>query len=127
LTQLYASGNGNEKIVIGNNVTLNYNVMVNADNGGTIRIGNNCIIGPNVVFRTSNHVYSSKLIPMREQGHRPGTIVLQDDVWIGSHVTIIGNVVIGHGAIVGAGAVVNKDVCDFSIVAGVPAVVVGNR
>ena len=126
-TQLYASGNGNERIFIGNNVTLNYNVMVNADNGGSIRIGNNCIVGPNVVFRTSNHVYSSRLIPMREQGHRPGTIVLKDDVWIGSNVTVIGNVVIGQGAIVGAGSMVNKDVCDFSIVAGVPARMIGNR
>lgn len=120
-TQLYASGKGNESILIGDNVTLNYNVMVNADSGGSITIGNHCIIGPNVVLRTSNHEYSNRHIPIREQGHRPGTIVLKDDVWIGANVSVIGNVVIGRGAIVGAGSVVNKDVGDFTIVAGVPA------
>ncbi len=126
-TQLYAAGSGKEKIRIGDHVYLNSNVMINADIDGQIFIGNHCIIGPNVVFRTSNHEYSSREFPVRDQGHRPGTIIVKDDVWIGANVSIIGNLVIGKGAIVGAGSVVLKDVDDYAIVAGVPAKQIGTR
>ena len=48
-------------------------------------------------------------------------IVIEDDVWIGARVTVLGGVTIGRGAIVAAGAVVTKNVAPYSIVAGVPA------
>ena len=125
--QIYASGAGNEGIIIRDCVYLNSNVMINADFDGHIEIGNNCIIGPNAVFRTSNHRFSGREIPTRKQGHQPGTIILSDDVWLGSNVSIIGNVRIGTGAIVGAGAVVTGNVADFSIMGGVPAKQIGIR
>jgi len=108
-------------------VYLNSNVMINADFEGHIEIGCNCIIGPNVVFRTSDHKFTGREIPMREQGHKPGTIMMQDNVWIGANVSIIGSVRIGEGAIVGAGAVVTDNVDDFAIVADVPAKQIGSR
>jgi acetyltransferase-like isoleucine patch superfamily enzyme len=126
-SQIYAAGKGNERVIIGDNVCLNSNVMINADLEGRIEIGPNCIIGPNVVFRTSNHEFSSREIPIREQGHRPGTIVVKDNVWIGANAAIIGNVTIGRGSIIGAGAVVIGDVDDFAIVVGVPAKQIGIR
>jgi galactoside O-acetyltransferase len=126
-SQIYAAGTANESIVIKDNVYLNSNVMINADFEGHIEIGNNCIIGPNVVFRTSDHKFASREIPMRKQGHKPGTIIVQDNVWIGANVSIIGTVWIGEGAIVGAGAVVTDNVDDFAIVAGVPAKQIGSR
>jgi galactoside O-acetyltransferase len=126
-SQIYAAGTGSERIIIGDNVYLNSNVMINADQEGRIEIGNNCIIGPNVVFRTSNHEFSSREIPVTEQGHRPGTIVVKDNVWIGANVSIVGSVNIGEGAIVAAGAVVTEDVNDFTVVAGVPAKKIGTR
>lgn len=125
--QLYAEGDGSEKIIIGNNVYLNSNVMINADHGGRIEIGNNCIIGPNVVFRTSNHIFSSRKTPIRQQGHKPGVIIVSDDVWIGANVVVLPDVTIGRSAIVAAGAVVTKDVDDYMIVAGVPARIIGTR
>ncbi|MEN6463860.1 MAG: acyltransferase [Syntrophaceae bacterium] len=127
LSQIYASGGGLENIVIKNNVSLNSNVMINADHGGYIEIGENCIIGPNVVIRTSNHEFSSKDEPIRNQGHRPGKIILQENTWIGANCTIIGNVTIGKGTVIGAGSVVNKDIESFVIAAGVPARVIGKR
>jgi galactoside O-acetyltransferase len=126
-SQIYAAGKGKERIIISDNVYLNSNVMINADQGGRIEIGRNCIIGPNVVFRTSDHLFSRKEIPIREQGHNPGTIIVKDDVWIGANVSVLGNVTIGKGAIVAAGAVVTKDIEEFTIVGGVPAKQIGGR
>nr|WP_302694185.1 CatB-related O-acetyltransferase [uncultured Prevotella sp.] len=50
-----------------------------------------------------------------------------NDVWIGSSVIILGGVTIGHGAIIAAGAIVNKDVPPYAIVAGVPARIIRYR
>lgn len=119
--QIYAGGGGMEKIRIGSDVALNSNVMINADLGGKIEIGSHCLVGPNVVFRTSNHIYSDRTIPIREQGHKPGTIIVKDNVWIGANAVIAGNVVIGSGAIIAACSFVTKNVKDFAIVGGVPA------
>ena len=125
---LYAGiENEDVKIRIGNYVSFNSNVMLNADLGGNIRIGDNVLIGPNVVFRTANHIFSSREILIKEQGHEAGPINIGDDVWIAANVVIVPNVTIGRGAIVAAGAVVTKDVDDYSIVAGVPAKVIGKR
>lgn len=54
-------------------------------------------------------------------------VVVGNDVWIGSHVKILGGVTIGSGAIIAAGAVVTKDVAPYSIVGGVPAKHIRNR
>jgi acetyltransferase-like isoleucine patch superfamily enzyme len=53
-----------------------------------------------------------------------GDIIIRDGAWLGTGVTVIGNVTIGKGAIVGAGSVVTKDVPDNCIVAGNPAKVI---
>ena len=74
---------------IGNNVSLNHNVMINADCGGKIYIGNDCIFAPNVVIRASNHRYSQSETSIRNQGHEPGEIVIEDNVWIASNVVIL--------------------------------------
>lgn len=48
-------------------------------------------------------------------------VVIEDDVWVGTKVIILGGVTVGRGAIIAAGAVVTKDVLPYTIVAGVPA------
>jgi galactoside O-acetyltransferase len=119
--RLYASGNNNEQIIIGNNVAFNDNVMVNSDFGGYISIGNNVAIGPNVVFRASNHNYIKKDILINKQGHKKGNIIIEDDVWIAANVVILPGVTIKKGAVVAAGAVVAKDVENYKVVGGIPA------
>ena len=126
-SQIYASEKGNESIEIGNNVALNSNIMINAEGGGKIKIGNNVMIGPNVVFRSSNHKFDRVDIPMQKQGVEPGYIIVKNDVWIGSNAVILPNVTLGQGSIIGAGAVVTKDVEPFSIVGGVPARLISKR
>jgi len=108
-------------IKVGNRTAFNMNVHVNSSIGGSIIIGNNCLIGPNVIFRTASHKFDRVDTPIWQQGHKIGNIILEDDVWVASNVVIIGNVKIGKGAIIGAGAVVTKDIPPYAIAYGVPA------
>jgi len=127
-SRLYAKSLTNEsRIKIGNNVAFNTNVMVNADDMGEIIIEDNVMIGPNTVFRSANHEFRNPAMIIRLQGHTKGTIRVGSDVWIGANCVILTNVSIGKGAVIGAGAVVTKDVADFEIVAGVPAKKIGSR
>lgn len=114
-------------ISIGDNTSFNRNVNVNSEFGGKIYIGNNVMVGANVVIQASEHIYKRLDIPIRDQGHKSGMIVIGDDVWIGSNVVITSGVVVGNYAIVGAGAVVTHNVKAYEIVGGVPAQPIKDR
>lgn len=95
---------------------------------GVVNIGNNVMMGTHCLILSQNHRYNDLSIPMCQQGfqeHKP--VIIDDDVWIGSRVILLPGVRVGHGAIIGAGAVVTKDVEPYSIVAGNPAKVIGRR
>ncbi len=115
------------RIEIGDRVAFNTNVHINAEVGGRISIGNDCLIGPNVVLRTANHRFERSDIPIREQGHILGDLFIDDDVWLGANVVVIGGVRIGRGVVVAAGAVVTRDVPPMVVVGGVPAKVIKTR
>lgn len=83
-----AAGSGT--LMVGDRVSFNTNVHVNASVGGTIRIGDNCLVGPNVVLRSADHRFDRTDIPIRDQGHRCADIVIEDDVWLGANVTVVG-------------------------------------
>ena len=105
----------------GKNITVGENVFINAcchfqDHGG-VTIGDGCQIGHNVVFATLNH----GLAPEDRKTTYPAPIVLGKNVWVGSNATILQGVTIGDNAVIGAGAVVTKDVAANAIVGGVPA------
>jgi galactoside O-acetyltransferase len=108
-------------IRIGNGVGLNQGAYLNACNGGRIEIGDDVIVGPYAVLRTSDHRFADPARPIVTQGHEPASIVIESDVWLGAHVTVVGGVRIGRGSVVAAGAVVTKDVEPMTLVAGVPA------
>lgn len=115
-----------KNIEIGNNVSLNNGVIITAYKGGYIKIGDNVIIGPYSLLISSDH--GMKLgSPMKEQPHIAGNIIIDDDVWIGSHVVITKDVHVHTGAVIGAGAIVTKDVAAYSIVGGVPAKLIKMR
>jgi acetyltransferase-like isoleucine patch superfamily enzyme len=65
--------------------------------------------------------------PMRFQQGIYGPVVIEEDCWIGSHAVILKGVTIGAGAVVAAGAIVTKDIPPYTIAAGVPARVIGER
>lgn len=103
-------------------------VGINAQMHGQIIIGKDVMMGPECIIYTTNHKFDRTDVPMRLQGfseQRP--VSIEDDVWIGGRVTILPGVHIGRGAIIGAGAVVTKDVPEFAIVGGNPAKILKYR
>ena len=112
------------RLAIGNNSGLGVNCQVQ----GTVSIGDNVMMGPDVLIYTTNHEFKDKDIPMQKQGYQPERPVsIGNDVWIGSRVIILPGVHIGDGCIIGAGAVVTKDVAAYCVCAGNPAKVVKER
>ncbi len=105
----------------GKNIRMGNNVFINSgcrfqDQGG-ITIGDESLIGHNVVFATINH----DLDPENRGTMHLKPIVLEKRSWIGSHATILPGVTIGENSVVGAGSVVTRDVPPNTIVAGNPA------
>lgn len=94
---------------------------------GPLSIGKNVMMGPEVVILTHTHKYDNLDVPMSEQGSIIKPIVIGDDVWIGMRAIIMPGVTIGKGVIIGANAVVTKDVPDYSVVGGIPAKIIKNR
>lgn len=95
---------------------------------GKVDIGKHVMMGPECNIWTINHKTDRWDVPMCEQGNeeeRP--VVIEDDVWIGSRVTILPGVHIGTGSIIGAGSVVSKSVPEYSVVVGNPAKVIRSR
>ncbi|MBF0386283.1 MAG: acyltransferase [Candidatus Omnitrophica bacterium] len=115
------------RLVIGDHVSINSNVLIIADGGGRITIGDNVLIGPLTVLRAANHCIASADQLIREQGHEPGVITIENDVWLGAGVTVVPGVTIGRSAVIGAGSVVTRDVPPYAIAVGVPARVIKMR
>lgn len=113
------------QVAIGSNVYIGR--FCELDGFGGLSIGNDVHIASFSAIYTSNHKYGRGDLLMREQGYIGKKVVIEDDVWIGSHAVILPGVTIHKGAIVGAGSVVSSDVAAFSIVAGVPAKLIKNR
>lgn len=112
-------------IVIGENCSINpYTILYGH---GNLAIGNNVLIAAHTVIIPANHVFTDTSKPINTQGLVTKGITIGDDVWIGTGCKILDGVHVGEGAIVAAGAVVNKDVQPYSIVAGVPAKVIKVR
>jgi acetyltransferase-like isoleucine patch superfamily enzyme len=94
---------------------------------GGVTIGDGVYTGTQVNIAAVNHVFADPNTFIREQGITADGITIEDDVWLGSHVTVVDGVTIGRGSIVGAGAVVTKSIPAYSIAVGVPAKVIGDR
>jgi maltose O-acetyltransferase len=99
-----------------------------AELAGPVRIGQFVMMAPEVLILTQNHEFADPAVPMARQGTRPvQPVVIEDDVWIGRRVIILPGVRVGRGSILGAGAVVAKDIPPYSIAVGNPARVVRSR
>lgn len=115
-------------IEIGNRTSVQDNCRLYGD----VSLGEGCILAPNIYASSGNHMFDHLPhlpIALQEmigpQQSRP--IGIGDDCWIGVNAVIMGGVEIGNGAIIGAGAVVTRDVPPYAIAAGLPARVVGTR
>lgn len=95
---------------------------------GPVTIGNDVMMGPECVIYTSGHRYDRTDITMIEQGSSDvKPVSIGDDTWLGRRVMIMPGVKIGKGCVIGAGAVVTKDIPDYSVAGGVPAKVIKSR
>ena len=96
-----------------------------------IVIGNNVLTGRWVTISDNNHGDASKESLRMPPSKRPivskGSVIIEDDVWIGDKATILAGVHIGKGAIIAANAVVTKDVPAYSIAIGCPANIVNKK
>jgi acetyltransferase-like isoleucine patch superfamily enzyme len=107
---------GPKQVEIGNNVSIS--AFFQLHGMGNVRIGNRVMIASHVAITSLTHDHSAPL--MYATGiKRP--VVIEDEVWIGTHAVILPGVTIGQGAVVGAGSVVTRDVPANAVVAGVPA------
>lgn len=91
---------------------------------GGITIGNDVFLAPMVQMLAVNHIYHDTERPISFQGITAQGISVDDGAWIGGGAIILDGVRIGRNAVVGAGAVVTKDVPPYSVVVGNPARVV---
>jgi acetyltransferase-like isoleucine patch superfamily enzyme len=107
-------------IEVGENFFANYNFIVL--DGNYVRIGDNVWIAPNVGIYAAGHPLDVEDRIAGEEYAFPVTI--EDNVWIGGSVSIIGGVTIGKNSVVAAGSVVIRDVPPDTLVAGNPAKVV---
>lgn len=138
----------NQGLSIGNHSGLYVGTMFDVGPGGEVSIGNYCsIVG--AVFCTNHRIIihdyvfiahevvladSAYASPVVGQGGRadhlphpaPATIEIHSNAWIGMRAVLLAGARIGEGAIVGAAAVVDFDVPDYSIVAGSPGKIVGS-
>ena len=94
---------------------------------GNIKIGKWCLIAAHVGIFANNHIFDDSTQYIEDQGVTRQGIVIEDDCWIGHAVTVLDGVTIGKGSIIGAGAVVTKDIPPFSVAVGIPAKVVKSR
>jgi acetyltransferase-like isoleucine patch superfamily enzyme len=108
-----------ERLSLGANVFFNRGVFVTAR--APISIGDNTSVGSYTIINSGDHRYQDRTTPVRTQGHELRPIVIEEDVWIGSHAVILKGVRLGRGCVVAAGAVVAADVPPFTVVGGVPA------
>jgi acetyltransferase-like isoleucine patch superfamily enzyme len=104
-------------MVIGNRTLISAGCTFDGD----MRIGEDVIFGPNVFINEIDHGFARRDIPMNQQTGASGTIIIEDDCWIGYNAVLLKGVHIEKGSIIGAGAIVNKSVPPYSINAGVPA------
>lgn len=107
-------------IELGNNFFANYNCTIL--DAAKVSFGDSVFIAPNCVITTSGHAFDRE---QRANGLEIALpITIGNDVWIGTNVSILPGVTIGNNVIIGAGSVVNKDIPDGVIAAGVPCKVI---
>jgi len=143
---LDAKGDDNAGIDIGNGVFIGRNTILNCKNGDivledNVNIGFNCNIfsasrvsvGANELIAAycylvgGTHRFDDPSVPVLHQGRESRGIDVGPGGWLGAHVTVFDGVRIGTHVVVGAGSVVNRDVSDFAVAAGVPAKTIKKR
>ena len=94
---------------------------------GHISIGRDCMIASNTGIYANNHNFDDLTRLIKVQGTTNKGIVIEADCWLGTGVKVLDGVTIGKGSVIGAGAVVTKNIPPFSVAVGVPAKMISSR
>ena len=105
------------QIIVGKHTTINPGVMLNATEA-FITIGDYVRISPYALIGTGGLRVEQDY---KHRKHKGGPVTIHNGAWVGTNALVLPGVTLGEGCVVGAGAVVTKDVPPFTIVAGVPA------
>lgn len=109
-----------KNIEAGKHLFVNYNCTILYV--AKVKIGDNCLLAPNVAIYTAGHpVHPDTRASMYEYGKE---VTIGDNVWIGGNAVICPGVHIGNNVVIGAGSVVTKDIPDWAIAAGNPCKVI---
>lgn len=112
------------KLVIGSRTYVNRYTIFDAHS--QLEIGRRVMIGPHCYFTDADHG-TAPGSSVQSQPMRIAPLIVEDEAWIGAHVTVLPGVRIGKGAVVGAGAVVTRDIPSMAVAVGVPARVIRSR
>lgn len=114
-------------ILIGSNVFINSGCVLYSGNG--IVIGDNTAVAANCVFAPVNHAFDDRNQLIREQRFKEskGGIIIEEDVWIGAGCVLLDGSVLRKGCVIGAMSLVRGEVSAYSIQAGNPLRVIGQR
>lgn len=142
-----SSAGDNSQLIIGEAACLDRGVDIKSHNNGRIEIGpgtylgpytciagpghitigKDCLIASHSAIYAGNHQFADLNQKIRDQGVISKGIVIEDDCWLGSGVRVLDGVTIHQGSVIGAGAVVTKDIPPYSVAVGVPAKAIANR
>lgn len=116
------------EIKIGDNVFFNSRTHISAIN--KMEIGNGVLTGSDVLICDNNHGGSNHdellIPPQKRKLYSKGSIIIEDNVWIGDKAVVLGGVTIGTGSVIGACSVVTKDIPPYSVAVGNPARIIKN-
>ena len=110
------------RLQVGNRVIFGHHCTVAVRN--RITIGDDCMFAEMVSIRDHDHAFGDTTRPYREQGFVSAPVSIGRNVWLGAKVTVCKGVEIGDNSVVGANAVVTKDIPANSVAVGIPARVV---
>jgi acetyltransferase-like isoleucine patch superfamily enzyme len=115
---------GLSNLSLGNNVSIPRFAHIFCTDA-PLTVGNNVIFGPAPTIITGDHridvIGKPIFLSYEKLPENDAPVIIQDDVWVGAHVTILKGVTIGRGSVVAAGSVINKSTPPYSISGGIPA------
>ena len=115
----------NAEVRIGPQTYLGHRCLLYGHSG--ICVGRDVLMANDVQLICGNHTFDRRDVPIRAQPSQGQPIVVEDDVWLGASVIVLGGVTVGRGSVVGAGSVVTHSLPPYSIARGAPAKIVGVR
>lgn len=113
------------ELSIGSNTTFTQGVFIGVVDA--LYVGDDCLIGEYCSLRDANHVIADPSVPIVDQAMDARPVTIEPNVWLGRGVAVLAGVTIGEGAVIGANAVVTRDIPAKAIAVGSPAQMIKSR